>query len=431
MFFTVILSLAVLGLAAVVGVVIIQKLIHICQPNEVLVFSGSTRKANNKTVGYRLVQGGRGVQIPLFESVDRLDLTNMIIDVRVTGAYSKGGIPLNVNAVANVKIASTEPTIANAIERFLGKPRHEVERVAKETLEGNLRGVLATLTPEEVNQDRVKFAQSLLHEADTDLKKLGLVLDTLKIQHVSDDKGYLDSIGRKQTADLQMRSRIAEAENQALSAERDAENYETRTIARIDAEMAVAHADAQRRVLDARTKKSALVAEQKADVTALVARAEAELEVQKARMEQVRLQLEADRIRGAEAVRDRMVAEARGEASKIVEDGRATARSLRMVNNSWQMAGEDARRIFVSQKLGTLIGQMLDTAANAPIDEVTVIDGSLSAGEKGSLAARAAVTSKELEKGLGVDIPGMLGGLAASFGTKSLPDFTEVATEEE
>jgi len=433
MVFTVILSLAVLALAAVVGVAIVKKLIHICQPNEVLVFSGSAVRSNKKKVGYRLVQGGRGIQIPLFEKVDRLDLTNMIIDVRVNGAYSKGGIPLNVNAVANVKIASSEPTIGNAIVRFLGKERHVVERVAKETLEGNLRGVLATLTPEEVNQDRVKFAQSLLHEADSDLKKLGLTLDTLKIQHVSDDKGYLDSIGRKQTADLQMRSRVAEAENQAVSAEREAENYQTRTIARVDAEMAIAHADAKRRIIDARTKKGAMVAEQQAHVTALVARADAELAVQKARMEQVRLQLEADRIRGAEAMRDQMVAEARGNAAQIIEDGRATAQSLRMVNNSWQMAGDDARRIFVAQKLGTLVGQMLDTAVDAPIDQVTVIDGSL-AGEKGSLAARAAVASKELEQGLGVDIPGLLGGLASGFGgngtMKALPDMTDLVTDE-
>src|SRR5438270_918676 len=81
--------------------------------------------------------------------------------------------------------------------------------VARETLEGNLRGVLATLTPEEVNTDREKFAQELLHEADHDLAKLGLELDTLRIQHISDDKGYLDSIGRRQTAELLKRSRIA------------------------------------------------------------------------------------------------------------------------------------------------------------------------------------------------------------------------------
>ncbi|RLB49128.1 MAG: flotillin family protein [Deltaproteobacteria bacterium] len=429
MLFTGIISVAVLALAAAAGVLIIKSLIHICQPNEVLVFSGSTHRVDGKTVGYRMVQGGRGLRIPLLEKVDRLDLTNMIIDVRVSGAYSKGGIPLNVNAVANVKISSSEPTIGNAIERFLGKPQHLVEQVAKETLEGNLRGVLATLTPEEVNQDRVKFAQSLLHEADHDLKKLGLTLDTLKIQHVSDDKGYLDSIGRKQTAELQTRSRIAEAENQALSLERDAANYETRTLAHVEAKMAIARADAERRIVDARTKKAALVAEQRAAVTALVARATGQLEVQEARKEQVRLQLEADRIRAAEARRDQMVAEARGAAAQIIEDGRATGHSLRAVNNSWQMAGDDARRIFVAQKLGTMVGQMLDTAVHAPIDEITVIDGSLSNGGQGSLAARAALASKELEQGLGVDIPGLLGGLASSLGTKALPDMTDFAQE--
>ncbi len=75
--------------------------------------------------------------------------------------------------------------------------REQIMAVARETLEGNLRGVLSTLTPEEVNQDREKFAGELLHEADHDLARLGLELDTLKIQHVSDDKGYLDSIGRR------------------------------------------------------------------------------------------------------------------------------------------------------------------------------------------------------------------------------------------
>ncbi len=405
---------AVLGLAVLAAVIIVTRLIHICQPNEVLVFSGTTRRVGNRKVGYRLIQGGRGIQIPLLERVDRLDLTNMIIDVRVQGAYSKGGIPLNVAAVANVKVASTEPIIGNAIERFLEKPRQDIERVAKETLEGNLRGVLATLTPEEVNQDRVKFAQSLLHEADADLKKLGIVLDTLKIQHVSDDKGYLDSLGRKQSADLQMRSRVAEAENRATAAQRDAANYETRTSAQLDAEMSKARAEAARRILDAQTRKAAMIAEQRGQVTALVARAVGELAVQTARTEQVRLMLEADRIKTAEADRDRRIAEARGQAASIVEEGKATARSLQHVAASWNAAGPDARRIFIAQKLGTLVGQMLDTVKDLPVDKVTVIDGKLRSN--GSLAARSRVASAELREGLGVDVGAAVEKLASAFG---------------
>ncbi|MBX3220714.1 MAG: flotillin family protein [Labilithrix sp.] len=414
----------VLALAAASAAAIVKRLIYICQPNEVLVFSGARRREGGRDVGYRLVQGGRGIRIPLLETVDRLDLTNMVIDVRVEGAYSKGGIPLNVTAVANVKIASTEPVIGNAIERFLGKRRKLVEAVAKETLEGNLRGVLATLTPEEVNHDRVKFAQSLLHEADMDLKRLGLVLDTLKIQNVSDDKGYLNSLGRKQTADLQMRSRVAEAENRALSIERDASNFETRSMARIEAEVEKSRAEAARRVVDATSKRDALVAEEETEVAALVARAQAELAVQAARTEQVRLKLEADRIKGAEAERDRRIRAAQGAVAGIVEEGRAAAHSLRQVARVWNQAGPDARRIFVAQRLGVLAGQMLDTVADAPIENVTVVDGRLHGGQRRSLAAASKVAAAEIGQGLGVDLPRVLQGMASSFGGSGAGDAT-------
>jgi flotillin len=413
---TTLVVVLVLALAAAAAVAIVMKLIHICQPNEVLVFSGSRRRDGQRAVGYRLIQGGRGIRIPMLEMVDRLDLTNMTVDVRVEGAYSKGGIPLNVNAVANVKIASSEPVIGNAIERFLGKPRRVVETVAKETLEGNLRGVLATLTPEEVNHDRVKFAQSLLHEADSDLRRLGLVLDTLKIQHVSDDKGYLDSLGRKQSAELQMRSRVAEAENRALSAEREAENFETRSIARIDAEVEKLRAEAIRRVVDAKSRRDAVTAEERAEVLALVARAEAEVGVQSARIEQVRLQLEADQIKAAEAERDRRAAAARGAVARIVEDGKAQATSLREVGRVFRQAGPDARRIFVAQKLGPLAGKMLDTVRGLPIDSVTVIDERLHKGEKRSLAAASKVAAAELGQGLGVDVGRLLERVAVAVG---------------
>ena len=95
------------------------------------------------------MKGGSSIRKPLLEKTFRMELTNMIIELRVTNAYSKGGIPLKVDGVANIKIAGEEPTIHNAIERLLGKSRQEVEKIARETLEGNLRGVLASLTPEQ------------------------------------------------------------------------------------------------------------------------------------------------------------------------------------------------------------------------------------------------------------------------------------------
>ncbi len=355
----VLVSLGVLSVAAVAGVLTIRSLVQLCQPNEAMVVAGSRRHVGTRVMGYRVVQGGRVIRVPLLEKVFRLDLTNMIIELRVRGAYSKGGIPLNVDGVANVKIASDVTVMANAIERFLRKPRAEMMQLAKDTLEGTLRGVLATLTPEELNQDRVKFALSLQQEAEGDLRRLGLVLDTMKIQNVSDDRGYLDSIGRRQSAELQMRSRVAEAENQALAALRAAKNCEDKELTRIAAETELVKAQVQRRVLEARARKAALVAEAQADVAAAVARAEAEVAVQTARTEKVKVELVASKVRPAEAARDALVASARAQAAPVVENGKATGRALMALAAEVSQPGVDVGRLLVAQHMPMLVEAVL------------------------------------------------------------------------
>lgn len=403
-------NIVLVGAVAAIGALlliafIISRIIYICPPNEVLIFSGSHRKVPgvDRPVGYRLIQGGRGIRIPLIEVVDRMDLTNMVIELRVQGAYSRGGIPLNVQGVANVKVSSKSGQLANAIERFLGMTKQQIMQVARETLEGNLRGVLSTLTPEEVNQDREKFAGALVHEADHDLARLGLELTTLMIQHVSDDKGYLDSIGRRQTADLQKTSRISEAENHALSAENAASNFMNQEIAKVDAQIATARAEGQRRIAEAQTRKGALVAESKGQVQALLAKATAEVSVQRARLAQVRYQLIADKVKPAEAKKAQMVAQARGAASKIVEDGKATASAIRSLGETWTKAGDSARQIFVAQKLQGLVSTMMSTVGENQIDKVTVIDKDLAANGS-NFAVKAAITSEQLKQLLGVDV---------------------------
>ena len=400
----------VIGAAAIVGsllvlVIILKRMIYICPPNQVLIFSGGHRRlgTEDRIIGYRVVQGGRGIRIPLVEVVDRMDLTNMLIELRVEGAYSKGGIPLMVQGIANVKVSSKTEQLANAIERFLGMTKEQIMAVARETLEGNLRGVLSTLTPEEVNQDREKFAGELLHEADHDLARLGLELDTLKVQHVSDDKGYLASIGRRQTAELFKRSRIAEAENHALAAENAAQNQQNQEIAKVDAEIATARAEGQRRIVEAQTRKGALIAESKGQVQALLAKATAEVQVQQARLAQIRFKLIADRVKPAEAKKAQMVAQAKGEASRIVEEGKATATAIRSLGDTWGKAGDSARQIFVAQKLQGLVATMMQTVGEMPIDKLTVIDKDLAANGS-NFAVKAAVTAEQLKQMLGIDL---------------------------
>ncbi|TNE49608.1 MAG: flotillin family protein [Deltaproteobacteria bacterium] len=422
------LALLIGGIVAFAGLCIavaINKFLEVCEPNEALVFAGRGRKVGGRMVGYQLVKGGRRLRIPLFERVYRMDLTNIPIPLSIRNAYSKGGIPLNIDAVANVKIASNEPIIDNAIERLLGKSRSEVMSIAKETLEGNLRGVLATLTPEQVNEDKTAFQKNLVEEAEQDLERLGLKLDTLNIQNISDEKGYLDSIGRKQAAEIRKQALIAEATSQSESAIKSAENEREISMAQIQAQTETAKAEADRRIIDATTRRTAVVAEQEADIAALIAKATAEVEVQKARIEQTRRRLAADVVAPAQAQMQSNIAEAAGQAAKIVEDGQATANALRAVTATWKQAGDNARDIFLMQKMDVLMKHTLQTIQSLQVNQLTLLPatgnhGSVPGGSSPSARTASLVsTSEQLKAALGIDVPKFLQDIMAQQSSKS------------
>jgi flotillin len=404
---------SIVGVLAVVGVAAVGaaaglagNLLYICEPNEVLIFSGRRRAAAGGARGYRIIKGGRGWRVPLVERVDRLDLTNMIIEVEVHGAYSKGGIPLNVQGVANIKIAGHEPVLGAAVERLLGKPREELVKMAKDVLEGNLRGVLSRLTPEEVNEDKIAFAEKLLEEAEHDLGRLGLVLDTMKIQNVWDERGYLDSIGRKQSAEVIKRSRIAEARAKAAAITRDADNRQRARLQQVDAEEQIAIANAERRVVDAKTRALAMVAEQEGQVKSDIAKATAAVEAEEARVEKVRRQLEADVIEPAKADMEAGINAAKGRAATILEKGRATSKVLEDMIVVWQESGPSARDIFLMQKLNTVMAQLVSTVGTVRIDRITMLPGGTDG--TGDTARRAVRLVEELKGALGVDLPRLL-----------------------
>ena len=402
LFGIVIVAAVVLGLGTLATILVIKRLICIAGPNEVLVFSGLTQSDVGGTRrGFGVIKGGRRLRVPLFEVVDVMDLTNMIVPVNVNNAFSKGGIPLTVETVANVKIAGEMPLLANAIERLLGKPREEVMRIAQETLEGNLRGVLATMTPEELNEDRERFEQGLIDEADEDLRRLGLVLDTLKIQNISDDKGFLDSIGRKKNAEIHKSAQIAEAQNKAISAVRSAKNWEETEVARIQAAIRTLGAQTERKVAEAKSRRQAVVAEEQGKVAALLAAAQAEHEVQQNRIEQVRRQLDADVVEPAEASRQQSIAAAQAGAATIIENGRARAAALEQVIESWKQAGPGARDVFLLQKLERLTNMTTSTIKEVKIDKITVLPSS---GNGTNLATGMVSAAEQIKASLGIDV---------------------------
>jgi flotillin len=403
------------GIAVLLVLMVIYRyLLRICRPNEILIFSGRKHHTpDGRTVGYRVVFGGRGMRIPVVETVDRMDVSLISVPIQVNGAYSEGGIPLNVHAIANIKISTDQRYIGNAIERFLGRSPAEIARVVKETLEGHLRGVLATLTPEELNEDRLKFARQLEESAGSDLQKLGLELDVLKIQHVADDRNYLESIGRQRIAEILRNAEVAESD-----AARAAEQSEAAARARGEVAMTNAQAAVQRKQNELRQIKAEIDAEARgeevrAEAAGQQARAEAELELQQIRGDLEQLRLEAEVRIPAEI--DAQVRElfAAGQAASISADGEAMAAALDEVAAAWKASGGRAMDMFVLQHLDTIFGEVANAAKRVKVGEVNLIDGGDGKTIPAYAAAYPATMSALLEqvhKTLGIDIAKVITG---------------------
>jgi len=400
------------GVLAVVVLAIlatIRSLIIICPPNRVAVISGRSRQlSDGRTVGYRAIRGGRTLRVPLLERVSWMELNTIPIEVSVQNAYSRGAIPLNVQGIANVKVSSIEGLLQNSVERFLDVPQGVIAGIAKETLEANLRGVLATLTPEEVNEDRLKFAQTLIDEADDDIKTLGLELDVLKIQNVTDEVGYLDSVGRRQTAEVLKEARVAEAQRKAEAEESEALSRQRAEIATAQADLKIVEQQNNLRVRQAELEAVAGAAEAEAKVAGEKARVVAEQALEAERVQLETRRLEAYVIAPARADLEAKQLAAQADAAKIIEEGNAEIEVFRRLVEQYQAAGADAQRVFVLRMLPDLIDKIVSTVSAVDIDKVSIIDsggqGTGIPGFMGQLPAAIISLTEQLENATGVDL---------------------------
>ena len=401
------------GIGIAVGllafITLAKQFLFIGRPNELLIFYG--RGSSSQP----LLGGGRRWRIPLLENVERMALNTIPIDIKVSGAYSRGGIPLEVHAVANVKISSNENIVGNAVERFMGRDRSELQRVAKETLEGHLRGVLATLTPEEVNEDRLKFANALVDEAEEDFEKLGIALDVLKIQAVSDTVNYLESIGRARIAEVIRDAEIAESNAKAEAEQVEAESRQIGEVAVQQSQTSILEQRNHLRQLTAELEATARSEEEMAQAATQQARATAEAELQEVRQELEQLRLVADVVLPAKAEQEAQALLARGQAASIEENGRAMAAVLQMLTDTWIKAGDDARDIFLIQQLEEVLKTVIARVNSMTLDEVTLLDsgdGQALPRHVASFPATVRSVLDELRNSTGVDVTGILAGAA-------------------
>ena len=191
------------------------------EPNEALILTGRKYKVKVRDAdgserevsrGWRAVVGGGTVKFPVLERESRMSLELMNLkNVRVVAAYSAEGVPVTIDAVANVKVGSEAQMLALAVERFLSVPMDEIQMVIKETLEGQLRDIIGMLTVEELYQKREMFVERVLRQAGDELGKIGIQIDIINIQDIRDEQGYLNALGEKRTAEVKRDAEVGRA----------------------------------------------------------------------------------------------------------------------------------------------------------------------------------------------------------------------------
>src|SRR5205814_1639341 len=333
-------------LALIVAMALFSRNYITVPPNAVAVLSGRKRKtADGKLVGYRVVNGGATFRFPLLEQVDYLSLNVFTIPLEIKRAYTLKGVPISVKAVANVKIKGDLTPLYAASERFLGMPDEQIQRVIFQTLEGHLRAILGTLTVEEVNSDRSSFAQKLTSEAAVDLERMGIGVDVLTVQELTDDERYRDARGKKRkeevkrdgmigeaeaTRDAKIRSALAmqegekakfEADANIAAAQRDFQVKQAQYQAEIETQKATAGQAGP--LSEAKAKQAVVIEEVRVDKV----RTQEQISVQEQEVSRKQKELEATVIKAAEADRQAAIlrAEAKKQAAILEAEGQKSA----------------------------------------------------------------------------------------------------------
>ena len=361
--FPVVILVVVIGF--LIALMLISRNYVKVSPNQAAVISGRSRKLGDGTVvGYRLVRGGATLIVPFLEKVEYLNLNVLTVPLATSRAYTVQGVPVSVKAVANVKIKGDDDSMRAAAERFLGMKPEEFHKLVFQTLEGHLRAILGTLTVEEINNDRQSFAQKLTTEAAGDLEKMGIGLDALTIQEISDEEGYLDALGKRRTAEVQRDAEIGKAEalrdSKIKAALAMQEGERVRLASEADIAASTSETEVKRAKFQAEIKREQATAEQSGPLAE--AKAKQEVVAEEVRVERIRTQeqiavqeqevlrkekeLEATVVKKAEAERRARVLVAQGqqEAAILEAEGRKQALIATAEAESQKLQKEGAGR---------------------------------------------------------------------------------------
>ncbi len=427
-----------------------------CPSDKILVVYGRVGAGESA----RCIHGGGVFVWPLIQDYAYLSLTPLTIAIPLQNALSLQNIRINVPSTFTVGVSTDPGIMANAAERLLNLDSDEIESMAREIIFGQLRLTVASLTIEQINQDRESFLASIRKNVEPELNKIGLYLINVNITDITDESNYIQSIGRKAASEAINQALVDVSEQDKLGAIGQAQANREREIKVAEntaaAEKGKKAADADRRVYVENQEAGAVAGENKAkaqiaEVNAEllvrqaaayqlgeVARREAEVNIQKAQYlaeqerlnaeEVVRQEIEKRKVEiNAEAEAEKTRREARGVADGMLFKYEAEAKGIRQVLDGKaggyaaliQSCGGDAKAaatLLMVEKLQEVVALQVEAIKNIKIDKITVWDsgtaGSSSTANFVSNLVKSVPPLHEVAAMAGVELPEYLGRVA-------------------
>lgn len=457
----------------VIAVILILASGYVKAPPDVAYIISGIRKTP------RVLIGRAGIKIPFLERVDKLIVRQVSIDIK-----SEGYIPTNdfigvdVDAVAKVRVKTDPDGIQLAMKNFLNMREEDFSCAIADSLQGNMREIIGTISLKEICNDRKKFGDEVQAKAQTDMSALGIEIISCNIQRVTDENSLINSLGQDNMSKIQKDAAIAKAEAERDVAIAQAQAAKASNDAKVEAEMQIAQKQNDLSIRKAElkvqedTKKAEADAAYKiqeqeqnrsietATVNAQIAKAEREAELKNREVEvkknaldaEVRAQADADLYRRqkeaeAQLFERQKEAEARKaeadavkyareqEAAGIAAVGAAEADVIRAKSLA-EAEGIDKKAEAMKKYGDAAIVEMVmnalpDIAKNvaeplSKVDKITMYGEGNSAKLLGDIVNGTTQVTEGIASGMGIDIrsllAGALGGHIAAKGAVTAPE---------
>jgi len=465
-----IVGLCVLALICLLG--ILTSLYRKAGPNEALIVYGFR--------GPRVVKGHGTVIFPLVESARQLSLELMSFDVAPQqDLYTKQGVAVTVEAVAQIKVRSDQASILTAAEQFLTKEPQQREGLIRLVMEGHLRGIIGQLTVEQIVKEPEMVGDRMRSTCADDMNKMGLEVISFTIKEVRDKNEYISNMGRPDVARIRRDADVATAEAERDTAIQRANALRESAVAKAaaDQERVIAETASQSRQAEAQRDldiKKASYSEQSRRQQAQADKAyelqtnvmqqqviaeqvkvqqvekEGQIKVQDAEILRHEKELIATVLKGAEierqrienmaaAEKNRLTAEAEGraaairvqgeaEASIIFQKGEAEAKAMNVKAEAYQEWNQAA----VVDKLLTNMADVVRAMAEplSKVDKITIVStgGEDAAGAHkitGDMTKIAAQVPALFEALSGMDIKQLMANVMPMKSKADKPDATK------